>query len=375
MTNLVFTWLSTGHGGAEESTRILSESISSLGKVKVKVILWNTYKTPLVTYKSLPFLEVYYCNSYAEYTNSLDELLSQEPLNTCLFSNHRTFSIDSFYIEKYGVKSVLIFRALVIKNAFIRTISSTKKPILESISWDSIERNTINSFDAFIGVSEACSGSINKLYESKKNYSVYNAIEKKGCLQNQNQISVSDTVKKFLIVSRMVSWKSIHIGLEGFAIIVNKYKSLTLDIIGDGPEISELQQMTQRYNLSEYVKFHGWQSDPFIWYKSSDCLLHTSHQEAFGRVIAEANCCGLISIVPNGGGAKELVINNQTGFIFQENDPINIANAMENFILSSRQKRQEMAISAFFRAKQLFDPKIIAGKYISIAQDLITQNI
>jgi glycosyltransferase involved in cell wall biosynthesis len=53
------------------------------------------------------------------------------------------------------------------------------------------------------------------------------------------------------------------------------------------------------------------------FYSEMDVLVSNSFSESFGLTIAEAAAAGVPSLVLEGSGSSELVINNETGFLFK----------------------------------------------------------
>ena len=74
------------------------------------------------------------------------------------------------------------------------------------------------------------------------------------------------------------------------------------------------------------------------FYTEMDVLVSNSFSESFGLTIAEAAAAGVPSLVLEGSGSSELIINNETGFLFK--DQTKLISTLLNMInsISLRQK-------------------------------------
>jgi glycosyltransferase involved in cell wall biosynthesis len=52
-----------------------------------------------------------------------------------------------------------------------------------------------------------------------------------------------------------------------------------------------------------------------LYYRASDVYLHAASAEAFGKMITEANACGVPVVATNIGGIPEQIIDGETGYL------------------------------------------------------------
>ena len=98
---------------------------------------------------------------------------------------------------------------------------------------------------------------------------------------------------KFLTVGRLTRLKGIDVVLLGLSELKNY--DWTLDIVGEGSQHRELEDLANNLGLSERVKFHGAKdkSEIEIFMSKASCLLFPSHSEGMGLVVLEAVAEGL----------------------------------------------------------------------------------
>jgi glycosyltransferase involved in cell wall biosynthesis len=115
-------------------------------------------------------------------------------------------------------------------------------------------------------------------------------------------------------VGRFVPLKGVDMLIEAAAPLVQAGQ-LTLDLIGDGPELPRLQRMVKELGMAEGVEFPGWVDHRHMADRlgRSQVFGFPSVREFGGGVVLEAMACGLVPIVINYGGPGELVPSG-TGF-------------------------------------------------------------
>jgi len=138
-------------------------------------------------------------------------------------------------------------------------------------------------------------------------------------------------LKTIGVVAMLTPWKGIHNIILFAALYGEKLKGLGIEKINIyGKNIYKTigehdfykDQITALKNKlgADMVNFYE-NKNPNEIFQEIDLLIHPSLQkEPFGRVILEAFRCKIPLISTGLGGAGELVIHDQTGFIFNKND-------------------------------------------------------
>lgn len=111
--------------------------------------------------------------------------------------------------------------------------------------------------------------------------------------------------KKIVVVSRVDAVKQLPLlfaALDADPSLVGK---IEIAVIGDGPQKPEYEALAREKYRS--VRFVGWQDDVPRVLAEADTLVHLNHEEPFGLVVLEAMAARLPVLVPDGGGAGEIV--------------------------------------------------------------------
>lgn len=128
----------------------------------------------------------------------------------------------------------------------------------------------------------------------------------------------------YLVVSALTPYKRVE-----DAIVACGDSGRELRVIGSGPDAGRLRSLAAKY---PHVSMLGWQSDESVrdHYRRCKALL-MPQEEDFGIVPVEAMACGAPVIAFGAGGARETVVEGETGLFYGRQDAASLAGAMERF--------------------------------------------
>jgi glycosyltransferase involved in cell wall biosynthesis len=125
---------------------------------------------------------------------------------------------------------------------------------------------------------------------------------------------------RFVVLSRLVATKRVDLVVEA----ANRYE-LPLDVIGAGPELKPLQRLA-----GPTVRMLGWQSDDTVRRAVAESnAVVVAGEEDFGLVMAETQAAGRPPVAFGSGGAREIIEDGVTGFLFAEQTVEAVAEAMQ----------------------------------------------
>jgi glycosyltransferase involved in cell wall biosynthesis len=151
-------------------------------------------------------------------------------------------------------------------------------------------------------------------YREKCFYIVENAIDPLRFQQRRTRTAKRPI--RAIFIGRVVPYKGADMLLEAASHLL-KTGAMTLDIVGDGPQLPRLRERAQSLALPDNaVTFSGWVEHGKIQDRliEADLLTFPSIREFGGGVALEAMAVGVVPVVPNYGGLGELVTE-QTGFL------------------------------------------------------------
>src|SRR3954447_64235 len=120
-----------------------------------------------------------------------------------------------------------------------------------------------------------------------------------------------------LSVGNLIPTKGHETLIRSIASISSEFPSLTLNVIGAGPELSRLQDLTARLNLSERTRFLGRRSRKEVAdaMRQSTIFALPSGYEGLGCVYLEAMSTGKPVIGCRGQGIAEVIQQGRNGFL------------------------------------------------------------
>lgn len=150
----------------------------------------------------------------------------------------------------------------------------------------------------------------------------------------------------FLMSARLLKSKGIAIYAAAAAIMKKKNKSLQFDLIGffekEHPDSITKEQLA-KWESEGLLHYCGYASDVRTFLDRADCFVFPSfYNEGVPRSLMEAASMELPIITTNNRGCKEVVMHNETGFTCNLNDPMDLADKMEQMIHLSREERLQM---------------------------------
>jgi glycosyltransferase involved in cell wall biosynthesis len=130
-----------------------------------------------------------------------------------------------------------------------------------------------------------------------------------------------------LAIGRLVAQKDYPLLLDALARISDR--DWTIDILGDGPLLPQLQARAQALGIGERVRFRGFVPDAIPFLQSAHALVLSSAWEGQGAVLLEALACGCPVIATRSTDAVGAVLDEgRYGRLVAPGDPAALADAI-----------------------------------------------
>jgi glycosyltransferase involved in cell wall biosynthesis len=158
--------------------------------------------------------------------------------------------------------------------------------------------------------------------------------------------------------------------IRALAILIKKGHRLRLTLLGqDARDYGrELRDLSEKLEVSQHVDFVAFNKEPFSYFEAADIALMCSKSEAFGRVTIEAMKLGKAVVGANSAGTAELILNGETGLIFQMGDFQDLGRKIE-ILYHDRQLLREMGRRAQAWATQTFTSENYARGLLEVFQE------
>ena len=179
----------------------------------------------------------------------------------------------------------------------------------------------------------------------------------------REQYGIHEDERLIVFVGRIAQEKSIEIPIEGFRYV--KDPKIKLMIVGGGPQLEELQEMVKRYHLEKQVIFTDKKLPEEVpaYYACADCFVSASLTETQGMTYIEALACGLPVFARYDDVLKDLVIEEDSGFLFETGQEL--AEKLTDFMHRSVEERKAFSKRALEKIVK-YDSKVFYSKVLSV---------
>ena len=170
---------------------------------------------------------------------------------------------------------------------------------------------------------------------------------------------------KLITVGRLAQIKNHKLLLEALKLSIDHGTSVTLTIIGDGPEMNNLVEQTRLLGIADSVTFLGFRNDISTLLQSHDVFVLSSDYEGVSIAILEAMSISLPVIATNVGGNSEVVVDSSTGLIVDKGNAEMLSSAIDK-LSNSSELRETFGKQGKNNFDRYFDEDIVLNQYIDL---------
>ena len=175
------------------------------------------------------------------------------------------------------------------------------------------------------------------------------------------------TNNQIISVGRLEEVKDFYTLILIFSVIVKKYPTYVLKIIGEGSMREKLEEQIKNCNLEKKIILTGKLNENEInnEFLKSDVFVLTSKSESFSLVLCEAMNYGVPCVAFDVDvGPREIIKNSVNGLLIEDRN-IDLMIKKIDGLLSNNDIRKKMGIDAKKKASQYYPDKIL-GKWVYI---------
>jgi glycosyltransferase involved in cell wall biosynthesis len=157
---------------------------------------------------------------------------------------------------------------------------------------------------------------------------IYNGIELPNLICDS-----SEAPRHHLFTAARLTYdKNIELLLLAMQKILVKCPEATLTILGDGPLLGNLQELTRLLRIENRVEFLGYVLQPEKYFPKLGVFVLPSRFEAFGLSLLEAMAWEKPCVATEVGGIQEFLKNGENGLSVPSNNPDAMADAILRII-------------------------------------------
>jgi glycosyltransferase involved in cell wall biosynthesis len=189
-----------------------------------------------------------------------------------------------------------------------------------------------------------------------------------------NNWRLADGLPVVMLPGRLTRWKGQKVLLEAAARLGRRdFRCLLIG--GDQGRTEyrrELEAYIERHDLGSIVRMVPHCNDMPAAYMLADVVVSASTDpEAFGRVMAEGHALGRPVVASNHGGAKEIVLEGRTGWLFAPGDADSLAAALEQALALTPADRERIARDAIAHVRHNFSTELMCARTLAVYDEVL----
>ena len=181
-----------------------------------------------------------------------------------------------------------------------------------------------------------------------------------------------------LMPGRLTHWKGQEKFIESLNILIEDHDFTNFQAIilgsNQGRKVytKKLINLVERYSLNKKVKFVNHCREMPLAYSLADVVVSASIEpEAFGRVAVEAQSMGKPIIASNIGGSKETILNKKSGFLYNHDDPRELAKSLNTVIQLGQEELKSMGNEGRKNVTKKFDVETMCDSNLNEYKKLL----
>ncbi|MSO91934.1 MAG: glycosyltransferase [Rhodospirillales bacterium] len=183
-----------------------------------------------------------------------------------------------------------------------------------------------------------------------------------------------DGLPVVMLPARLTRWKGQTVFIDAIRKLARR--DIQCLLVGSDQGRSEyrreIETLIDRHDLGPIVRIVDHCPDMPAAYMLTDIAISASTDpEAFGRVIAEAQAMGRPVIASDHGGARETIVEGETGWLVAPNDADALAAAIGRALNLSADARQRLSVRAARHARENFSKQVMCAKTLDVYNEVL----
>ncbi|MBD2101127.1 glycosyltransferase [Leptolyngbya sp. FACHB-261] len=299
----------------------------------LKLLLSNYFLDPVVASKALNVFK------YGKKAASLKLLYASLPF----FKRRPSYDIIQCHFGLCGVKAMLLRDIGAIQGKLVTTFHGVDISGNLRKFGNHIYDQLFDKGDFFLPISEHWRRRLVELGCNEKKIGVHHMGIDCSRFSFKPRQMHDDGCLRLVTIARLVEKKGVEYGIRAVAQLAKRGHSVEYTVVGDGDLRQDLEQLSQKLDVSHIVKLPGWKQQPEIIeiLTGSDILLAPSvtsgdgDQEGIPVVLMEAMALGLPVLSTEHSGIPELVKHGHSGFLVPERDVDALVDKLELLIANA----------------------------------------
>lgn len=151
--------------------------------------------------------------------------------------------------------------------------------------------------------------------------------------------------KRIVVTGRLAPQKGFDALLQAIARLDDTTLPVQVAILGQGPDETSLKELAAKLEITDRVRFLGFQANPFAYYRTADVFVLSSRFEGLPNALIEAMACRVPVIATDcPTGPREILDGGKYGRLIPVDDVDSLAEAIRT-VLSVRPSPEELNLA------------------------------
>ncbi|MDN5203141.1 glycosyltransferase [Fulvivirgaceae bacterium BMA10] len=206
-----------------------------------------------------------------------------------------------------------------------------------------------------------------------KSYCFYNGFDYNRISELKDVQEVRNTLKittKYVVgmVAEFSGKKDYATYIKAAQLILKNRNDVSFICVGKGATLEKMKALVKDEN-QERIIFVNWTDDVESVINSFDIGVLATYTEGVSNAIMEYMVMGLPVVATDGGGTKEILLDQKTGYLVERSNISDLADKIES-LLSNEQLAHEMGKAGKERIRQEFNLEKMTESYIELYKKL-----
>lgn len=197
-------------------------------------------------------------------------------------------------------------------------------------------------------------------------------VSKDDVVNLKNELGIKKDDFTILYVGRIAKEKSINFLIENLCSILKKSPKSKMVIVGDGPDMKELMELTDKLKLNKNIIFTGkvpWNEIP-KYYQMADLFVTASTTETQGLTVIEAMAASKPVVAIKDESFELVITDNQDGLFFKDDkEYVNLIND-----LYKNRKRREMISKQARITANNYSAEVYASRVLEVYKMVVNKD-
>jgi glycosyltransferase involved in cell wall biosynthesis len=208
---------------------------------------------------------------------------------------------------------------------------------------------------------------------------IYNAIDPSryalACTKEEARGRLGLNGRIILTVARLTPWKGIDRIIEVLPEIRGQINQANLVVVGEGPELENLQGLARELGVKEYVSFVGRVPHEEVphYLKAADVFVLYSGYEGLPHIVLEAMATGVPVVLSDKGGNQEVVEDGVNGLLVPIGNPRKLKEAILR-VLQDRELAGEFVERSREKVTHAFAWDVMVERTLDVFQAAMGSN-